>query len=63
MTVVKMLLEKEKYSRHLEALIEAFRHTGTTDLQPNLQTIFNVNWTEFERDWMDFCQKKLGPKR
>lgn len=60
MTVVELLLSNVRYRKYLPRLCESFQKSGSTNLQPHIQSVLKTNWDEFERDWKNHCRARYG---
>lgn len=56
-TVVETLLLIEPYRGSVQALLDAFSRTGSTDLGPHLQPVLHTSWDQLTVDWHEHCRR------
>jgi hypothetical protein len=61
MTVVELLCKNAKYRERLPKLIETFRQSGSTDLEPALESVLETTWDQLTQDWRTHCEQQYGP--
>jgi hypothetical protein len=59
MTVVELLLSHETYRQHWPELIAAFQKSGSTNLEPHLESVLHTTWPQFTQDWQAYCRKQF----
>ena len=54
-TVVDFLLADAELRTRLPRLLDAFRRTGSTNIEPHLADVLGTDWDRFENAWRAYC--------